>query len=223
MRTLNIDNSIINQRRSEREFLIDSLKAKGINDDNVLEVMRYLPRELFVIPSFYERAYEDSALPIDARQTISQPYTVAYMSELLNISSGDRVLEIGTGSGYQAAILYLLGASVYSVERIQSLYEQCKGLFAKLNANINLRYADGSLGWSSSAPYDSIIVTAATPEVPNTLIMQLKIGGKMVVPIGDKRSQDMFLIVREDEKNYSSKQLDKFKFVPLIGKNGWEK
>ncbi len=222
MRTLNIDNFAFNQMRTQREALIASLRQKGIKNENVLSAMNYLPRELFVLPTFINRAYEDSALPIEDKQTISQPYTVAYMTELLDINEGERVLEIGTGSGYQAALLYLLGASVYSVERVQNLYEHCRSLFSQLGATINLKFGDGSLGWSSNAPYDSIIITAAAPNVPNKLIMQLKIGGKMILPIGGKNAQDMFVIIREDEEHYSSQQLDKFKFVPLIGKNGWE-
>ncbi len=222
MRTLDIDNFTLNQMRNQREGLVSSLRRKGINDEKVLSAMMYLPRELFVLPSLTNRAYEDSALPIEEKQTISQPYTVAYMTELLAVKEGDKILEIGTGSGYQAALLYLLGATVFSVERIRSLYEYCRSLFSKLGASINLKLGDGSLGWSANAPYDSIIVTAAAPELPNKLILQLKIGGKMVIPIGNKSAQDMFIVVREDDEHYSSERLDKFKDVPLIGKNGWE-
>jgi protein-L-isoaspartate(D-aspartate) O-methyltransferase len=222
MRNLNIDNFTFNQMRNQREELIASLHRKGIKDEKVLTAMLYLPREIFVLPSLSNRAYENSALPIKDKQTISQPYTVAYMTEFLNVHEGDKILEIGTGSGYQAVLLYLLGASVFSVERIRNLYEYCRSLFSELGAAVNSKFGDGSLGWSSNAPYDSIIVTAAAPEIPNKLILQLKVGGKMIIPIGDKNVQDMYVIVREDEEHYSSEQLDKFKFVPLIGKNGWE-
>ena len=222
MRTLNIDKHILNRRRSSREELVKVLKSKGIKDEKVLSAIYSLPRELFVIPSLENRAYEDTALPIEKQQTISQPFTVAYMTELLEVKEGDKVLEIGTGSGYQAALLYLLGANVYSVERIPELYENCKVVLSSLGAEVNLRLGDGSLGWSEKAPFDSIIVTAAAPDIPNKLILQLKIGGKMVVPVGDKHTQDMIRIIREDEEHYSSEQFEKFTFVPLIGKNGWD-
>ena len=221
MRTLNIDKHILNRRRSSRQELVRTLKAKGIKDEQVLAAIYYLPRELFVLPAMESRAYEDTALPIDKQQTISQPYTVAYMTELLDVKEGDKILEIGTGSGYQAALLYLLGADVYSVERIPELYENCKVILSQLGAKVNLRLGDGSLGWNEKAPFDSIIVTAAAPEIPNKLILQLKTGGKMVVPVGDRHSQDMFRIIRQDEEHYVSEQFEKFTFVPLIGANGW--
>ena len=223
MRHLNIDNFTLNKMRSNRESLVKTLEQKNIKDKNVLDAIRYLPRELFVIQTFYERAYEDTALPIDEGQTISQPYTVAYMTELLNIREGDKILEIGTGSGYQAALLYLLGADVYSVERISELYKNVKNIFKQLGVNIHLRLGDGSLGWSEYAPYDSIIVTAAAPEIPNKIVAQLKIGGRLVIPIGNKISQDMFLIERVDDEHFTEKKLDKFKFVPLIGRQAWDK
>jgi len=207
--------------RASREALVKAIKEKGIKDEAVLNAIGFLPRELFISNTLLNRAYEDSALPIEDNQTISQPYTVAYMTELLEIKQGDRILEIGTGSGYQAAILFLLGADVFSVERIPSLYNNCKQLFAMMNISVALRLGDGSLGWSDKSPFDSIIVTAAAPEIPTRLIMQLKQDGKMVVPVGDKKSQDMYLVTRYDEDHYNAEKLDAFKFVPLIGINGW--
>jgi len=145
------------------------------------------------------------------------------MTELLNVQEGDKILEIGTGSGYQAALLFLMGAKVYSVERIENLYRSCKSLFKKLGIDVKLRLGDGTLGWPEYKPYDGIIVTAAAPQLPNKLILQLKPGGRMVIPIGGKSVQDMYLVSRQDEEHYTSEKLDKFKFVPLIGRNGWEK
>ena len=223
MRKINIDRFVFNQKRHEREDLVRSLRRKGIKDERVLKAMAFLPRELFVLPSLTNRAYEDNALPIEEKQTISQPFTVAYMTELLNAQEGDKILEIGTGSGYQAALLYLMGAKVYSVERIENLYRSCKSLFKKLGIDVKLRLGDGTLGWPDYKPYDGIIVTAAAPQLPNKLILQLKPGGRMVIPIGGKSVQDMYLVSRQDEEHYTSEKLDKFKFVPLIGRNGWEK
>jgi len=218
---INIDSHKLSRMRTARESLVKTIRGKGIKDERVLEAVRFLPRELFISNSLLHRAYEDTALPIEDNQTISQPYTVAYMTELLQVNEGDKILEIGTGSGYQSTLLYLLGANVYSVERIRSLYDNCKAMFAELGVKANLRIGDGSLGWSEKAPFDSIIITAAAPEIPTKLILQLKIGGRMVVPVGDKRYQDMYLVTRFDEEQYNSEKLDSFKFVPLIGRNGW--
>lgn len=219
---LNIDTTTFNLQKAQRLNLAKLLEQKGISDNRVLDAIRHLPRELFVPSELKHRAYEDNALPIDENQTISQPYTVAYMTSLLNINKNDKVLEIGTGSGYQAAIIYLLGATVFSVERLTTLYNQSKELFKRLNIRANLRLGDGSLGWRENAPYDSIIVTAASPRIPSHLIQQLKINGRLVAPIGIKSHQDMYLIIRSSENEYLEQKLDAFKFVPLIGKEGWE-
>ncbi len=205
----------------QRRLLIDSLRKKGNLDSRVLEVMASLPREQFVNPAFSSRSYEDNALPIAANQTISQPYTVAYMTSLLNIKTGDKILEIGTGSGYQACVLSLLGARVFTVERIPELYESAKRIFRQFNMNINSRLADGSLGWRDFAPYSSIIITAAAPVIPSQMLEQLDIGGKMVVPVGNRENQVMNIITRIDKDNFDEKKTDNFKFVPLIGKEGW--
>lgn len=219
---LNIDTITFNQQKAQRLNLARQLEQKGISDNRVLDAIRYLPRELFVPSELKHRAYEDNALPINENQTISQPYTVAYMTSLLNIKNSDKVLEIGTGSGYQAAIIYLLGGTVFSVERLAPLYNQSKELFRRLNVRVNLRLGDGSLGWRETAPYDSIIVTAASPQIPSQLIQQLKINGRLVVPVGMKSHQDMYLIIRSSENEYLERKLDSFKFVPLIGKEGWD-
>lgn len=210
-----------NRFNEKRRTLIESLRRKGINDEKVLEVMSQIPREIFVHHSFINRSYEDTALPIDCNQTISQPYTVAYMTALLNVKPNSKILEIGTGSGYQACILKMLGARVYTIERIPELYENTKDLFNKLNLSIFTKLGDGTLGWLQFAPYDGIIITAGAPVVPASLQSQLAISGVMIIPIGDRESQDMCIIKRIDKDTFEEKKIDKFKFVPLIGKEGW--
>lgn len=208
--------------RARRKRLIDSLRNKGIRDERVLKAMEILPREFFVLPSFKNKAYDDVALPIEAGQTISQPYTVAYMTSLLNPQKNEKILEIGTGSGYQAALLNLLGAEVYSVERIKELFEKAKERFELLNLDIKVANIDGSLGWEEFAPYDKIIIAAASPELPKSLFRQLKIGGIAVAPIGGKSSQKMKVFKKLDEELASEKTYDSFRFVPLIGEEGWK-
>jgi len=206
----------------ERRFqLTQILKSKGIQNKELLDVIQKLPRELFVEKAFINRAYEDNALPIKCEQTISQPYTVAYMTELLEIQEGEKVLEIGTGSGYQAAILYLLGAEVFTIERHKELSLKAKERFSDLGFKINSFFGDGTLGLKKYSPYDKIIVTAAAPEIPFSLIKQLNFNGRLVVPVGDKNQQTMHLIIRVDEDNYKDYEQDSFRFVPLIGVEGW--
>ena len=206
----------------KRRILIESLRRKGIEDELVLDAMNRLPREKFVNPSFINNAYEDNALPIDCGQTISQPYTVAYMTSLLNVQANDKVLEIGTGSGYQAALLSLLGAKVFTVERISELCEQARKIFKELKLSINTQIGDGTLGWKEFAPYKGIIITAAAPKVPQNILSQLDIGGIMVVPIGDKSLQTMYVVEKVNENKFKESRSDSFKFVPLIGKEGWQ-
>ncbi len=208
-----------NERRRD---LVESLRIKGIKDENVLKAIGELPREKFLNSPFENRAYEDTALPIDCGQTISQPYTVAYMTSLLNIKQNDKILEIGTGSGYQACILYLLGARVFTVERIIQLYEQANIRFKEFGYNIMTRLGDGSIGWSEFAPYNGIIVTAAAPKVPEALKNQLEIGSRLVIPIGTMHSQAMVVVERQSNQQFKQWTNDYFKFVPLIGKEGWE-
>jgi protein-L-isoaspartate(D-aspartate) O-methyltransferase len=208
--------------KEQRRALVELLRRKGIDDERVLKAMNELPRERFINPSFYNRAYDDNALPIDCNQTISQPYTVAFMTSLLKVKEGDKILEIGTGSGYQACLLYLMGARVFTIERILELYEQSNSIFHDFGYNINIRFGDGTLGWKAFAPFDGIIITAASPKVPVILKEQLAVKGKMVVPVGGKNSQTMFIVERIGEKEYKEYKTDQFKFVPLIGKEGWE-
>lgn len=205
----------------QRKALVETLKEKGIKDQRVLDAVMAIPRHLLVESALMNRAYEDRALPIGCGQTISQPYTVAAQTELLNISEGDKVLEIGTGSGYQAAILCEMGAEVYSVERHEELYRKAKENLREFGFRPHLKLGDGTLGWKAYAPYNAIVVTAGAPVVPEDLVKQLTIGGALVVPVGDKKSQVMIKIKRTSENEYEEEHLRQFKFVPLIGEKGW--
>jgi len=199
-----------------RKQLVETLKKKGIKDTNVLEAIGNLPRHYFLAQGFDYQAYEDKALPIKCDQTISQPYTVAYMTQLLEIKKHDKVLELGTGSGYQAAILALVGATVYTVERQESLYHEARTLLLKLGFNgIKFFYRDGTKGLPEFAPYDKVIVTAACPEIPDILLDQLKVGGMLIAPIGVK-TQQMIKIVKTSETEFKKTGLEDFKFVPFL-------
>ena len=204
-----------------RRDMVEKLKAYGIADRRVLDAFLEVPRHLFFDSEALELAYNDAAYPIGFGQTISQPYTVAYMTTLLveRCSSG-KVLEIGTGSGYQAAILDALGYSVFTVERIFELYEKAEKLFSRLGLNITCRFGDGTLGWIDEAPFDGIIITAASPGEPQTLLDQLAHNGCMVIPIGDSCSQQMTVICRLDN-DFRKEVFQQFSFVPLVGKEGW--
>jgi len=198
-----------------RRRLIEDLRRKGIRDERVLQAMQRLPRHFFLDPSFGDLAYEDKALPIDSEQTISQPYTVAYMTELLRVEKRQKVLEIGTGSGYQAAILALLGARVYTVERQQLLYQQAEKLFRELKIlNIRTFHRDGHGGLPEYAPFERVLVTAGTEAVPKALKEQLSIGGIMVIPVGEK-NQEMVQITRIDAETFEERAYGSFRFVPF--------
>jgi protein-L-isoaspartate(D-aspartate) O-methyltransferase len=200
-----------------RRQLIEEIRAKGIKDERVLDAMAILPRHFFLEKAFEEHAYADKAFPIGNDQTISQPYTVAYMTSLLDIKKGDKVLEIGTGSGYQAAILATLGARVYTVERQEELYKKTKELLKKLNiSTLRCFFGDGSIGLPDYAPYDKIIVTAGAPIIPDALKEQLSINGVLVIPVGENDGQRMYYIKRISDMEYESKALDKFRFVPFL-------
>ncbi len=204
------------------ENLIDELREMGIADERVLQAIANVPREKFVPPELQHRAYENVPLPIGSGQTISQPYTVAFMTELLNVQPGDKILEIGTGSGYQAAVLAELGAIVYSVERTLDIYNRTLNLLDNFNYKIIMKYGDGTIGWNEYAPYDKIIVTAGSPQIPEALKKQLKTGGRMVIPVGNRNSQKMVLLVKNSDDDFEIKEFPNFRFVPLIGKNGWK-
>lgn len=205
-----------------RDRLIQRLRDKGIQNESVLEVMRSTPRHIFVDEAMATRAYEDTALPIGLGQTISQPYIVARMTEaLLDGGPLDKVLEIGTGSGYQTALLSRLVKRVYSVERIEALQQQAKLRFQELGLrNIRLKHSDGNWGWDDYAPYDGIIVTAAPAKVPKPLFDQLKVGGRLVIPVGEQEGSQNLLVVTRTEEGFDSKTLDLVSFVPLLGGRG---
>jgi protein-L-isoaspartate(D-aspartate) O-methyltransferase len=205
---------------SAKTQLINTLKEKGIFVDRVLNAIQKVDRHKFVQAPFLSRAYEDTSLPIGANQTISQPYTVAVMTECLRIKDGSKILEIGTGSGYQAAILSEMGAIVYSVERIPELLNEAEILFKKFNYNITCKIDDGTLGWQEHAPFDGIIVTAAAPEVPKILLEQLSENGVLVAPVGSIDVQDIYVITKR-KGNIFTEIKKGFRFVPLIGKEGW--
>jgi len=199
-----------------RNQLITLLQDKGIVDVKVLEVMNKIPRHLFLNSSFEDYAYQDKAFPIGAEQTISQPYTVAFQSQLLEVKKDHKILEIGTGSGYQTAVLCMLGAKVYSVERQNELFKKTSILLPKLGIRPkHLSFGDGYKGLPNYAPFDSIIVTAGAPFIPQPLMAQLKIGGRLVIPLGDK-NQVMTLLIRKNETQFEKHELGEFRFVPLL-------
>jgi protein-L-isoaspartate(D-aspartate) O-methyltransferase len=199
-----------------RNQLIKLLQEKGIVDKNVLNAINKIPRHLFLNSSFEDYAYQDKAFPIGAGQTISQPYTVAFQSQLLEIKKDDKILEIGTGSGYQTAVLCLMGAKVFSVERQNELFKQTSALLPKLGIRPkHLSFGDGYKGLANHAPFDSIIVTAGAPTIPKLLMAQLKIGGRLVIPVGDK-NQIMTMLIRKNETQFEKHEFGDFKFVPLL-------
>ncbi|MCG9792906.1 protein-L-isoaspartate(D-aspartate) O-methyltransferase [Flavobacterium algicola] len=199
-----------------RNQLVNVLQEKGITDKNVLEAIKKIPRHLFLNSSFEDYAYQDKAFPIAAGQTISQPYTVAFQSQLLEIKKDHKILEIGTGSGYQTAVLCLMGAKVFSVERQNELFRQTSTLLPKLGIRPkHLTFGDGYKGLPGFAPFDSIIVTAGAPFIPQPLMAQLKIGGRLVIPLGDT-VQIMTLLIRINETQFERHELGECKFVPLL-------
>ncbi len=204
------------KHKGQRKKLVESLSKKGITDKNVLFALNNVPRHLFMQSEFEEFAYKDQAFPIACEQTISQPYTVAFQTQLLNISKRDKVLEIGTGSGYQTAILLEMGAKVYSIERQRALYLSAQIILNKLNYKTDLFYGDGYIGKQAFMPYDKILITAGAPYVPTELLKQLKIGGMLVAPIGGNNMQSMTSVTKTGENDYNKKEHGSFVFVPLL-------
>ena len=209
--------------RGLRRKLIKIIKRKGIDNLKVIDAISKVPRHFFFDDAFIEHAYQDKAFPIGEGQTISQPYTVAFQSQLLDPGIDDKILEIGTGSGYQACILLEMGVKLFSIEYNKTLYDKTKKMLPFMGYRPVLKYGDGSLGWPIQAPFDGILVTAGAPVVPDALLEQLKIGGKLVIPVGDNTMQKMLLITRNTESDYVTKEFDNFSFVPLLGKQGWKK
>jgi len=201
----------------DRIGLIMQLRRRGISDTRVLRAMELVPRDLFVDPAFSDQAYSDTALPIDCGQTISQPYVVAYMTEKLDLEPGHKVLEIGTGSGYQAAVLSHLCRRVYTVERYRELQKAASDRLQALGiGNVTTIIGDGRLGWPPQAPFDRIIVTAASEEVPETLIEQLKVGGRMIVPLGKTRETQFLMQLDKSDDGIEQTELLPVRFVPLV-------
>lgn len=209
--------------KGKRKALVAELRRKGIQNEQVLEAINTLPRHFFFDTALISHAYEDKAFPIGEGQTISQPYTVAFQSSLLAVSPGDKILEIGTGSGYQASILHLLGAQVVSIEYQQKLFDHTLGFLERLGIQLQLFYGDGTGGLPALAPYDKIIVTAGAPVVPEALLQQLKIGGILVIPVGNRSKQSMVKITKTSATEIQKEEFEGFAFVPLLGKEGWEK
>lgn len=208
------------RHKGMRLKLIQELARKGITDQEVLNAMCKVPRHLFMDSSFINFAYRDQAFPIGAGQTISQPYTVAFQTQLLQIRKHDKVLEIGTGSGYQTAVLLELGANVFTIERQKELYLSARQMLASLGYKAHFYFGDGYEGLPAFSPYDKIIVTAAAPEVPENLLQQLKPGGKLVMPVGETQSQRMILVEKTGENSFIKTEHGAFVFVPMVkGKN----
>ena len=209
------------REKGARKKLVEKLKERGILDEKVLAAIGKVPRHYFFDETFWPQAYKDIAFPIGEGQTISQPYTVAYQTELLHILPGDKVLEIGTGSGYQTCVLLELGAKVFTIERQESLYKRTQKVLPHMGYHAEFFCGDGSKGISEHAPYEKILVTAGAPYVPEILLKQLKIAGIMVIPVGDEKSQKMLTILRVNETDYERFELDTFRFVPLVGDKAW--
>lgn len=201
-----------------RRKLAASIKEKGISDERVLSAIEKIPRHFFLDSSFTEIAYQDKPFPIGLGQTISQPYTVAFQTELLEVKKDDKILEIGTGSGYQACVLYEMGAKVFSVERHRPLFQKSKQLLEQMGYFPKFFYGDGYKGLPAYAPFDKILVTAGAPEIPDALLQQLKTGGILVIPLGSGANQVMTRIRKLTETDFEKKEYGNFRFVPMIGK-----
>tara|TARA_B100000963_G_scaffold361435_1_gene396840 strand:- start:131601 stop:132251 length:651 start_codon:yes stop_codon:yes gene_type:complete len=210
---LNFDST---KYKGQRKLLVEKLVKKGINSKKVLNAINIVPRHLFMDKTLIDYSYEDKAYPIKSNQTISQPFTVAIQTQLLNIKKNEKILEIGTGSGYQTAILSILSNKIYTIERNHDLYKNSKKLFSKLNIRVTKQiYGDGHLGYLGASPYDCIIVTAGANELPKKLLQQLSIGGRLIIPVGHK-IQVMTKVERISYTNYKKKTFGEFKFVPLL-------
>ncbi len=205
-----------------RKSLVKTVREKGISDERILDSLMKIPRHFFFDRAFLEHAYQDKAFPIGEGQTISQPYTVAFQTEKLDIKPGDKVLEIGTGSGYQACVLMELGAEVHTIEYNKVLFDRTRKFLPKMGYKPYFYQGDGSQGLPEKAPYDKILVTAGAPSIPKKLVEQLKIGGKLIIPVGNNEMQKMILITKVSANKLSKKEFNYFSFVPLLGADGWK-
>ena len=211
------------RHKGMRKVLVKLLKDKGIKDEQVLRAIATVPRHYFFEKMFLEHAYQDKAFPIGEGQTISQPYTVAYQTELLRLKPTDKVLEIGTGSGYQCCVLQEITPHVNTIEYNEVLYRKTLAFFQRLDLHPHAFCGDGSEGLPAHAPFDKILVTAGAPVIPKSLLAQLTVGGALVIPVGDEKTQKMVRVVRESGDEFTREVLANFKFVPLLGKSGWNK
>lgn len=210
------------KHKGQRKQLVNKLREKGISDPLVLKAIENVPRHVFFEKAFEEHAYQDKAFPIGEGQTISQPYTVAFQTQLLEVKKGHKVLEIGTGSGYQCCVLLELGSEVYTIEFNKILHTQAKRILPSMGYKARFFLGDGTLGLPSHAPYDRIIVTAGAPFVPQKLLAQLNVGGILVIPVGDEESQKMVKIRKRSDQEFEKEDFGVFRFVPLTGKEGWK-
>ena len=204
------------EARGKRKKLVEEIRGKGITDERVLEAVNKVPRHYFMDPAFLNHAYQDKAFPISSGQTISQPYTVAFQTQLLRVEKKSKILEIGTGSGYQAAILVEMGARVFTIERHRELYQKARKMMSALGYEASYFFGDGYLGKPAYSPYDGILLTAATDQVPETLLRQLAIGGRLVAPVGSMNSQEMTLVIRKGEEEFEYSKHGYFAFGPML-------
>lgn len=213
----------MNYEIARKRMVEGQIIARGIKDRRVIDAMLKIPRHLFVEEAIAGQAYNDNPLPIGERQTISQPYMVALMTELLELKGKEKVLEIGTGSGYQAAVLAVLSDRVCTIERIRPLALRARKVLDSLGLlNINIKIDDGTCGWEEEAPFDAILVTAGAPDIPPKLVEQLAPGGRLVIPVGDQHTQTLVRVVKQQDGSCTMEQSIGCRFVKLIGRNGWE-
>jgi protein-L-isoaspartate(D-aspartate) O-methyltransferase len=215
----------MNAHNSKRQYMVDTqIIPRGIKNPRVIEAMLKIPRHLFLDEALWPQAYEDHPLPIGEKQTISQPYIVALMTEALRLTGKEKILEIGSGSGYQTAVLAELAEQVYTIERIPTIAKRARKIFDQLQyRNIVITIGDGTSGWKEHSPYDCIIVTAASPSTPRPLFEQLVTGGRLVIPIGDEFNQELMVYVKEDGKEFKEENYGGCRFVKLVGEHGWKK